>query len=324
MTSPSQPTRIKFKTIQDWNNFIQNPKNQPIQLFKLRKDCYKDIEKLRKRPLLVYATKFLGRLPRTNEPIPNFIDLSDVDGFTDLINSVKDNHTAVDVLLHSPGGKPDATERLVKLLRNHFTEIDFLIPHSAYSAATMLALSGNNIILHPSAILSPIDPQINGLPARIRRNGFEKIRGRISKEGPKTLPAYLPLIEKSISLELLELCEDSEKLSITLVSNWLKQYMFKDEKDSAEKIKKAVKYLSNYDEHLMHSRPLSIEKLTSFGLKIEYAKEELENLLWEVYILIRGSFNLFPLVKLYENTEGISWGEFILVPKQKISKKPKK
>ncbi|MDE0518909.1 MAG: hypothetical protein OXH36_05075 [Bdellovibrionales bacterium] len=307
MESPSQQNRIKFKTTQDWHNFIKRP-NIQFNPFTLRENCYKDIEQLRNRPLLVYVTKFLEGVPPNEPRFPNFIDLPDVDGFTDLINSVKKSD-AVDVLLHSPGGRPDATERLVKLLRSHFKQVDFLIPHSAYSAATMLALSGNNIILHPSATLSPIDPQINGLPARIRKNGFEKIKERISKEGPKTLPAYIPLIEKSISLELLELCEDSEKLSIALVSNWLKQYMFKGKENSDEKIKEAVKYLSNYNEHLMHSRPLSIEKLSSFGLKIEYADDTLQDLLWEAHILINGFFNITPFVKLYENTKGISWGK---------------
>ena len=41
------------------------------------------------------------------------------------------------------------------------------------------------------------------------------------------LPAYIPLIEK-YSLDLLELCEDSEKLAKELVSTWLNKYMFKE------------------------------------------------------------------------------------------------
>ena len=140
----SPPSRIKFKTVQDWHHYVNRPDFNPLEL---RKACYRDIEKCRERPLLVYATKFIN-IPQ--QGIVNFIDISDVEGFTDLIQPVK-NKKAVDVLLHSPGGMPDATERIVELLRTHFEEVDFLIPHSAYSAATMLALSGNNIILHPSA-----------------------------------------------------------------------------------------------------------------------------------------------------------------------------
>ena len=45
----------------------------------------------------------------------------------DLINSVKGNES-VDVLLHSPGGRPDATERIVGILRGRFKEVNFSYP----------------------------------------------------------------------------------------------------------------------------------------------------------------------------------------------------
>lgn len=251
----------------------------------------------------MYATKFMGAMmPGT----PNYIDLTDVDGFTDLVNSIEDGKS-VDVLLHSPGGLPDATERIVTILRNKFEEVNFLIPHSAYSAATMLALSGNSIVLHPSATLGPIDPQINGTPARSIKRGFEKAREKIAKDGPESLPAYIPLIEK-YSLDLLELCDDSEKLSRELVTSWLKKYMYAGQKDAWRKIKKAVTYFSDYDEHLLHSRPLSMDKLSGFGLNITVADDGLRDLLWEAYILLNGFFSVGPFVKLFENTKGVSWG----------------
>ncbi len=172
----------------------------------------------------------------------------------------------------------------------------------------MLALSGDHVILHPCAVLGPIDPQINGIPSRAIKNGIEKLKKKVAEEGPEILPVYIPLIEQ-YSLDLLELCEDSENLSEKLVSDWLKKYMLKDEKNSDEKIKKVVKYLSNYEEHLMHSRPLSINKLSELKLKISLADNKLQGLLWEAHILINGFFNITPFVKLYENTQGISWGK---------------
>lgn len=215
--------RIRFKTTQDWHNYIiANPQITGQQLRDFRFACYKEIEELRNKPLLVYSTKFLDNIPN----IPNFIDLDDIDGFTDLVNSIKDSKE-IDILLHSPGGRPDATERIVYILRNKFDKIHFLIPHSAYSAATMLSLSGDSIILHPSSTLGPIDPQINGIPARSIKKGFERVRDILKNEGPEALPAYIPLIEK-YSLDLLELCNDSEKLSKELVTSWLNSYMFKD------------------------------------------------------------------------------------------------
>jgi hypothetical protein len=172
----------------------------------------------------------------------------------------------------------------------------------------MLALSGNSVILHPSATLGPIDPQINGIPARAIKNGFEKAKEKIKEEGPETLPAYIPLIEK-YSLDLLEMCEDSENLSRELVSNWLRNYMFKDEKNNGRKIRKIVTFFTNYDKHKMHSRALTIDKMTGYGLKVSTADDRLQELLWEIYILLSGFFNVSPFVKLYENTHGVSWGK---------------
>lgn len=315
---PTQLPRKKFNSTQDWNDYIAPILQSGIngkQLLDLRKACYTEIEALRGRPLLVYATKFLDGVP---PGVPNQIDLPDVDGFTDLINSVGSSDS-VDVLLHSPGGRPDATERIVEILRNKFTKgVHFLIPHSAYSAATMLALSGNTIVLHPSAILGPIDPQVGvptgGLvrfvPAKSILNGFAKAKAMIKKEGPESLPAYIPLIEK-YSLDLFELCEDSEKLSKELVSTWLKKYMFAGERNTSlsKKIKKAVSFFSDYDTHKIHSRPLAPNKLGDFGLKIEVASGVLCDLLWEVHILLNGFFNISLFVKLYESAHGVSWGK---------------
>ncbi len=313
----NQPPR--FKTTQDWNSFLgSHPDLSGQDLFNFRKRCYQDIENLRGRPLLIYATKFLEvTVPNT----PNLIDLNDVDGFTDLVNSIKEGDS-VDILIHSPGGRPDATERIVSIIRNRFNNVAFLIPHSAYSAATMLALSGNEIILHPSATLGPIDPQINGIPARSITRGFENAKKKIIQEGPESLPAYIPLIEK-YSLDLLEICDDSEKLAKELVKRWLGQYMFEGRQGQVRKINRAVKFFSNYDSHLLHSRPLFFEKLHEFDLKIKQAEPGLSELLWEAHVLLNGFFAGTAFVKLYESTKGVSWGKQVHItqkpnPQQKI------
>ena len=304
----------RIKTSQDWNNFIAaNPRLDGNLLLAMRNQCYADIENIRNRPLIVYATKFLDALPNT----PNFIDISDVDGFTDLVQSINGSEE-IDVLLHSPGGRPDATERIVHILRNKFKRVHFLVPHSAYSAATMLALSGDTITLHPSATLGPIDPQINGTPARSIKRGFEKVKEIIKQEGPEALPAYIPLIEK-YSLDLLELCEDSEKLSKDLVSAWIRIFMLKENEIFENQIKKAVDYFSDYDMHLLHSRPLIFSKLSEFKLNIEQADNDLSQLLWESYIHLNGFFGVTAFVKLYESRHGVSWGkqfQQLLIPQQ--------
>ncbi|RMG25801.1 MAG: hypothetical protein D6730_10235 [Bacteroidetes bacterium] len=311
------PRRPRFKTTQDWHDFVKNNREKLTGDFlqKLRVDCYKEIEVIRGRPLLVYASRFLDVPPRT----PNTIDLSDIDGFTDLVSAFKDTES-IDVLLHSPGGQPDATERIVNILRNNFSEVHFIIPHSAYSAATMLALSGNSISLHPSATLGPIDPQINGIPARSIKRGFEKVREIIKNEGPEALPAYIPLLEK-YSLDLLEICEDSEKLSKELVTTWLCEYMFNGTK-TEDDVEQTVNYFSDYDTHLLHSRPLVFKKIKAFGLNISLADGDFQDLIWEAYLLLNGFFTMSHFFKLYENTRGVTWGKQFQVVSQPPQNQP--
>ena len=310
MTDQDRPRLLKQS---DWHNYRDSLKEgiTGADLYRLRQACYAEIEKLRERPLFVYATQFL-EAPHPSAPIS--LDLRDIDGFIDLVESVNEDDKAVDVLIHSPGGAPDATERVVSILRNRFSEVAFLVPHSAYSAATMLALSGNEVILHPCASLGPIDPQINGVPARAIRKGFERVRDLLKEEGPEALPAYIPLIEKH-SLEILEICQDAEHLAQELVRDWLKRYMFKEDESKIDIIEEAVSFFSSYDSHKIHSRPLFYEKIKDLELKITVAESPLRELMREAYIWVSGWFSISPMVKLFENSKGLSWGQnFVIQP----------
>ncbi|MCR8559282.1 hypothetical protein KXD93_16615 [Mucilaginibacter sp. BJC16-A38] len=315
-SQPATPARAKLKTALDWSNFISSGPKTGADLYTVRQQCYLDIEKYRKRPLIVYASNFTTSLAQFVGN-GNSILLDDVDGFTDVLMNIDSSVREIDIIIHSPGGSPDATERIVSVLRNKFDKVHFLIPHSAYSAATMLALSGDSITLHPSATLGPIDPQLNGIPARSIIRGFENVKEAIKREGPEALPAYIPLIEK-YTLAQLEQCNDAAALSKELVRTWLNEYMFNGTGEPST-IEHAVEYFSNYDEHKIHSRPLLFEKISGFGLAISQSDSELSDLLWESNITINGSLSMMPFSKLYENTHGISFGRQFNIPQQQGS-----
>ena len=70
-----------------------------------------------------------------------------------------DGKNGLDLLMHSPGGSPDAAEAVVNYLRSKFTDIRVIIPQAAMSAATMLACAANRIVMGKHSSLGPIDPQ---------------------------------------------------------------------------------------------------------------------------------------------------------------------
>jgi ClpP class serine protease len=157
-----------------------------------RTESIKKIESLTQRPLIVYA----ANTRRGGFNVPNTIDDSDITGFSDLIEGIDSKE--IDIFLHSPGGSAESTERIVNLLRENFPHIRFLIPNAAYSAATMLALCGDEILMDERSTLGPIDPQIiittpqgvTSAPVQDILDGFERIR-QILKEDPGVLGAYL-------------------------------------------------------------------------------------------------------------------------------------
>ncbi|RLG44445.1 MAG: hypothetical protein DRN81_04580 [Thermoproteota archaeon] len=197
------------------------------------------------------------------------MDDSDLIGFGDLVQSVQGE--AVDVFIVSNGGSVEASERIVRLLRERFKEVRFIIPANAYSAATLICFSGDEIIMDSLATLGPIDPQINGVPARAILRAFETIEKRLKEEGPRALTAYMPLLSK-YDLHTLEICKSAQELSKELARNWLSTYMLKCAEDDPS-IAKIVEFFSNYDMHKSHGRSIDRKKARELGLKVVYAEE---------------------------------------------------
>ena len=51
----------------------------------------------------------------------------------------------VDLILHSPGGSPEAAEAIVSYLRSRFSYIRVIVPQLAMSAATMISCAADEI-----------------------------------------------------------------------------------------------------------------------------------------------------------------------------------
>ena len=68
--------------------------------------------------------------------------------------------TRVDLFLHSNGGDGVVPWRLVTLIREYCAELSVLVPHRAFSAATLAALGADHIIMHRMGMLGPTDPTV--------------------------------------------------------------------------------------------------------------------------------------------------------------------
>lgn len=119
-----------------------------------RQDLIKELEKIQQRTLLCYVSGPFAQIGR-----------DDAAGLGDLLHNVGLGQP-IDLLLHTPGGDIDATEKLITMLRasvgrdGEYGELRVVVPDYAKSAGTLIALGANSLIMSDSSELGTIDPQI--------------------------------------------------------------------------------------------------------------------------------------------------------------------
>ena len=135
------------------------------------------------------------------------------------------------VILTTGGGYIEVVQRIVDTLRRHYNLIDFIVPNYAYSAGTVLVMSGDDIYMNYYSRLGPIDPQIETQTGRmVPALGYlEKYNELIKKaqSGKITIAETQLLIQSFDQAELYQY-EQARELSITLLKEWLVKYKFKN------------------------------------------------------------------------------------------------
>ncbi len=273
----------------------------------VRKSKYDLVKKITGRPLLVYATAFLNPVKLQFASHFMTIDLSDKDGFYEIIRNIDSDK--VDIFLHSPGGTAEATESIVEMLRSKFKVIRFIITGAAKSAATMLALSGNSIMMDDSAEMGPIDPQVRVRdrfsPAGSIIEQFDRAADEL-RQDPSRLPVWLPILQEFAPALLVE-CENYINLSRKLVIKWLTKYMFQNEDNAGTKAKKIANFLTNEKINLSHARRIDTEQLRKKGVVIELLEEQegrFQDAIRQLHFAIMATFDGTGAVKIFENSEG--------------------
>jgi hypothetical protein len=289
-------------TFQNIINSIKGPQD----CLKMRQDLIKEIEQLTRRRLLVYVADI-------NKP-ESALKPEDKTGFSDLIQDIKEEE--VDFLINSPGGFAEVTEAIVGMLRARFKSIRFAIPNMAKSAATLLVLSGDELLMDHRSELGPVDPQVEytSIDGRKREaaedilDGFKEAKEVLAKEGPAATPAYVPLLNK-YTIGLLRGCRNAMQLSQELAETWLRTYMFAKDPGSP-KPKEIAEFFAIHAKTLSHNRAILIDKCLDLGIKlIDLRKAENKNLaekLWELWCLFELHFERTPVHKMYENSAGCS------------------
>lgn len=189
------------------------------------------------------------------------------------------------VLLTTDGGYIEVAHRIVDTLRHHYPHVVFVIPNYAYSAGTVLALSGDEIWMDYYSRLGPIDPQIENRTGRlIPATGYLK-RWELFVERSKTgalTDAELAVMINSFDQAELHAYREAGKYATALLEQWLVNYKFKDWIETntqkkevtpemrRERAVKIAEELGNTDRWHSHGYGISKDELIrDIGLKID-------------------------------------------------------
>jgi Serine dehydrogenase proteinase len=223
----------------------------------VRRRKLRDLARYLNRPVVLYAVDCLTPSPKTTilqqllGPAATMIEVGDKDAFSEVLEEIEGGELAL--VLHSPGGFAETAEAIVEMLRSRFHDISVIVPMYAKSAATMLALSGDRLLLDDHSELGPIDPQFN-FPARGVTSPAARILSQFDEaakaiaENPERLPAWVPILEQ-YAPSLLEDAREAWDLAHGMVERWLERYMFASGHDAARKANKVARYFSGRDEH---------------------------------------------------------------------------
>ena len=97
-------------------------------------------------------------------PMLRYIDLNDAEDVLEAIRKTPPNKP-LEFVLHTPGGLVLPALQIARAIKAHPGKKTVFVPHYAMSGGTLIALAADEIVLSEHAVLGPIDPQIDGLPA---------------------------------------------------------------------------------------------------------------------------------------------------------------
>lgn len=288
-----------LNTLKNFDSVSSERKNQLSIISKLRNNI----------PILAIASDL------SKPGSPTSIDYSDILPIANQIKNLEGN--SIDVILETPGGSGEIAEDIVKLLRNKFDNVSFIIPGWCKSAGTIIAMSGNEILMDEVSALGPIDAQISRNGKTFSAHAFIEGLEKIKEEAIVGLNrAYIPILQ-NISPGEIKDAEHAMSFAKVLVSSWLKEYKFakwdihastgqpvtpEEKKARAEVI---AEQLCDHGKWLTHGRSIKLKDLEEMRVKITdmNSNPDLKEAVWRYYALLRMTFESTTIYKLFETID---------------------
>jgi hypothetical protein len=201
----------------------------------------------------------------------------------------------VDLFLYSNGGSGTVPWRIVSLIHQYAKDFAVLVPSHAFSAATLIALGANKIIMHKMGCLGPIDPSVTNIfnpphpmsPGQLAPISVEDVTAffKLVKDEvgitheDELVQAFIALTDKIHPLAIGNV-QRHHNQSRLMARRLLSGHMEESEKHDIEQI------IDNLKSNLFyHGHPINRnEARDDLKLKVEDPPVEVESLMWELFL----------------------------------------
>lgn len=306
-----------MKEDQEFSSIISAPISGQIDIIKDARESMREIEAIRGKPAVLYVSDVINNKGGQDNSIVAKDDLL----FNELVNSVPKDIKDIDFIIATPGGSGVQVSKFVDKLRSRFENVSIIIPNIAMSAGTILAMSGDEIIMTNNSYIGPIDPQVpnrNGIfvPAQsiqILINDIQKRGQEHIKKG--SAPNWTDLeILRQIDPKEIGATITASAFSSELVENYLYLYKFRTwnvhsktgvavtDQEKRDRAKTIAAQLCNHDLWKSHSKGITREIAWSQCMLKTTASESIDGLdrairrMWALFGFI---FERTPVYKVF-------------------------
>lgn len=190
------------------------------------------------------------------------------------------------VLLASPGGDGETAIRMVRSMQARCSELTMIIPDMAKSAATLMCLGANQIIMGPGGDLGPVDPQFQ-LGGRSLASAKEIVAAvdeaeeRI-KASPDTYPLFAGLLA-DVNMLMVQQARSALERTDALVREALSSQGARTD-EQVEDLAQAL-HAPLLDDPASHSAVIPVTAAQKFGLPAVAADPASETwaLVWSLW-----------------------------------------
>jgi hypothetical protein len=201
----------------------------------------------------------------------------------------------VDLFIYSNGGSGTVPWRIVSLIRQYCEDFAVLVPSHAFSAATLIALGANQIIMHKMGCLGPIDPSV----ANVFNPPHPLAPGQLAPISVEDVTAFFKLVKDDVGIThedelvqaLIALTDKIHPLAIgnvqrhhhqsrLMARRLLRRHMGESEEHQIEQL------IDNLKSNLFfHGHPINrSEAKNDLNLKVEEPSPEVESLMWDLFV----------------------------------------